>query len=1321
MNGWQAIGWALLCWVPAAFGAEVKVPPPLEAWTGWALHGVEGVRCPHRFDADQPRLCAWPGPLILKADDSGVDFSQRWEVHELSCVPLPGSSRQWPQAVQVDGQPAAVVSRSERPCLWLGPGRHRIEGKIRWQTLPATLQVPPQTGRVELSVQGKPEPFLQLEPGGRLWLSRQPLAPSEREPQLKLQVFRLIEDEVPQLLTTRIALEVSGPMREVVLPQGIAGFTPFALTSPLPARLEPDGRLRLQLRPGSWQVEVRARSDGPRDRLELNPRPPPWPGQEIWSFAAHPELRIVREQGGRRIDPSLAEVPEAWQRHPAYLMVPGDALELNLIQRGSPAELQDALSLQRNLWLDFAGRGITVQDRIHGTLVSSSRLTAAEIRPGEARLDGKPALITVLEDDPRPGVEVRRGRLDAEVIGRYEGALANLPANGWAHRFQAAEVHLNLPPGWRVLAVSGADSAVGTWLERWTLLDLFLVLILALAVLRLSSWPWGAVALLGLTLSWHEPGAPRYLWLNLVMAVALARWLPVGRVRRWARSYHAASISALVLAALPFFVYELRAALYPQLEHQEVQPPPLVPVAIEKRMEALAVPEAKTPEAEAAQPPPASLEVLEGLIQTGPGVPDWQWHSLVLRWSGPVEPGQTVRVWALGPVPTRGLRVLSIALVAGLLWRLAGFSRLQSNALAAQAGMLVLSLLPNHALKAQGFPDPALLEVLKTRLTEPAKCLPRCAELAEAKLFADPSTLRLNLEVHAAIETAVPLPEQAGGWTPAEVQVDGKRRDLLLRGSEGSLWLPLKPGVHWIFLAGPLPARDRIVVHFPLPPRRLGLEVNGWQVFGFSGEGSPAGEVELVRERPQAELSPLPLPSFARLERHLVLGREWYVHYRLARLSTPDEPLVLKIPLMDGESLITRDLEMHAGQVEVRLPPGQQILTWRTHLDPRSQWTLAAPPSLPAGQPAWLEVWRLQASPLWHVRTDGVPAVHPSQPSGDLLPEWRPWPGERLTLTVTRPQGVPGPTLTLDRVSLILRPGKQSQALELELQLHSSRGGIHSLVLPAGSVLEAVEIDGENRPLGLEQARLNLPVEPGSHQLRILWHHLEPVGYLLRTPEVDLGAPAANLNLRVELGSDRWVLAMGGPVLGPAVLFWGLMVVLAGLAWGLSRLHLTPLKAWQWFLLLLGLTQPPVVLGAIVVGWLLLLGVREKLAGALGVRGYNLIQLATAAATLLALAALFLAVRQGLLGLPDMQLTGHGSTASNLNWYQDRAGPKMPRAWVLWVPLWAYRVLMLGWALWLASALIGWLRWLWQIVTSQGLWRREPSVVSPAPNDSSLG
>jgi hypothetical protein len=70
-----------------------------------------------------------------------------------------------------------------------------------------------------------------------------------------------------------------------------------------------------------------------------------------------------------------------------------------------------------------------------------------------------------------------------------------------------------------------------------------------------------------------------------------------------------------------------------------------------------------------------------------------------------------------------------------------------------------------------------------------------------------------------------------------------------------------------------------------------------------------------------------------------------------------------------------------------------------------------------------------------------------------------------------------------------------------------------------------------------------------------------------------------------------------------------------------------------------------------------------------------------------------------------MQIAGNGSGAGLLRWYQDRIGQQPDAGWMLSVPLLAYRIAMLAWALWLAQALVGWLRWGWQSYGEGGLWR----------------
>jgi hypothetical protein len=155
----------------------------------------------------------------------------------------------------------------------------------------------------------------------------------------------------------------------------------------------------------------------------------------------------------------------------------------------------------------------------------------------------------------------------------------------------------------------------------------------------------------------------------------------------------------------------------------------------------------------------------------------------------------------------------------------------------------------------------------------------------------------------------------------------------------------------------------------------------------------------------------------------------------------------------------------------------------------------------------------------------------------------------------------------------------------------------------------------------------------------------------------------------------------------------------------LGRSKITPLKTLDWLLLGLGLSQAGVWVGLLVAGWLFAMGLRARLDADLPPWRFNLMQTGLFLLSLAALWALVAALQQGLLGLPEMQIAGNGSTSTGLNWYQDRSGRELPEVWVISVPLLVYRGLMLAWALWLAYRLLGWLRWGWQGLSRPLLWR----------------
>jgi hypothetical protein len=116
---------------------------------------------------------------------------------------------------------------------------------------------------------------------------------------------------------------------------------------------------------------------------------------------------------------------------------------------------------------------------------------------------------------------------------------------------------------------------------------------------------------------------------------------------------------------------------------------------------------------------------------------------------------------------------------------------------------------------------------------------------------------------------------------------------------------------------------------------------------------------------------------------------------------------------------------------------------------------------------------------------------------------------------------------------------------------------------------------------------------------------------------------------------------------------------------------------------------------------------------------FNLMQIGIAGLTLVPLRVLISALPSGSLGLPDMHVAGNGSSAWNLRWFADRVAGLLPSAGVISVLLWVYKIAMLAWALWLANALIGWLRWGFDGWTRGGYWRkREPKVAPPMPTPS---
>lgn len=1381
-----------------------KVPEPLKPWVEWALFDQEKQTCTHAFNNVDSVYCAWPASLNLDLNDKQGNFSQSWEVQAPTWVRLPGNQQQWPHAVKVNNEEAIIVNQHGYASVKLPKGSHQISGNFLWDSLPESLVLPPATGLIKVSRDGKIINFPQISQQGELWLAK---APQQKNIQdaLDVQVYRKVDDGHPMQVHTRLILNVSGSSRDVTFPKlQLKGFTPLKLKSQLPTRVNRQGDIHLQVRPGNWQVDLVSYQTGVIGELSAPNVAKNLPAQEVWVFKSNPALRLTEISGVPAVDSRQTRLPKEWQTLPAYLINTNDTMLIKTLQRGSEFPKPNRLTLKRVMWMDFDGKGYTTNDRIKGTMTREWRLTSRPVlQLGSATMDKNPQFITTIGNGKDRGIEVRRGQINLEAVSRYTQSLHELPVNGWKQDFQSVNTTLYLAPGWKIFSAHGADNLPNTWLQSWTLLDLFLVLIIAISIARLWRWKWGLFALLTMVIIWHEPNAPKYIWINLIVAIALLRVLPAGLAKKIVWGYRNISLLALLLIVIPFSVEQVRGGLYPQLglyanydspvspyyQHNyssdttadEIAPMQTESMRVERK--ALKKLGSVVSSAPLLQKPKYKTNVgtmvdPNANIQTGPGLPTWNWKAVNFIWNSPVNQTQTLQLNLISPRVNLILNFLRVLLLLLLIWRLLRvisinedtdkpdkkglFSSLTEffkrkdkkqkelkknlkndlkeaqskvsaglmlllpclliltpvdKAIAEKAIMAPLQL-PAATAKSEflsansaSFPNQQLLQTLQQRLLEKSDCLPECAQIETMRLELSEQGMNIYLKIHSAAKVAVPLPGSRNQWKPENVLINSLPAKNLNRDDSGVMWLGLTKGIHQVVLQGKLPNQPQVQLALPLLPKYVEWVGTGWSVEGIRKNNTPSRQLQLVRSQPKqtthksqssTSSSSNYLPPLLSVERTLHLGLDWFVNTRVTRLSPIGSPLSMKIPLLTGESILSNAHPVKEGKVLISMSSNERQITWRSQLPTANTLSLKA-----MQERGIVEAWKLDISPIWHVVINGIPEVHQGNQQSAWLPEWKPWPGETVDLAISRPEGIAGRTLTIDRSILKTQVGKRLRESTLTLKIRSSRGGQHPIKIPQDAKLISVEINSELQPVKQNKHMVSLPIIPGEQSITLKWRTTGSITSKITVLPVDIGVDNVNNSIQLSLGKDRWVLFAYGPTMGPAVLFWGVLLVILIGSIILGRVKGTPLKAWQWFLLGAGLSLATPIMIVIVVGWLLALSYRPKLQHLESRWQFNTMQSLLVILTLVALGSLFIALQQGLLGFPDMQVTGNGSHSGELHWYQDRSSANLPQPWVLSVPLLAYRVLMLLWALWLAFSLISWLRMGWENFGTGGLWRKK--------------
>ncbi|MDF1815876.1 MAG: hypothetical protein P1V20_26995 [Verrucomicrobiales bacterium] len=1273
---------------------------------------------PPIFNNPKVKIALWPSSLALKVNPGGAAFQIPVRVYSESWLPLPGSSENWPQQVQIDGAPGIVIEKEGRPAMKVEPGAHNVSGVIPWDRMPQRIVIPPEIGILNLTMNGAAVEVPNRDEGGFLWLKRNRVEEEAEKEFLDAKVYRVLEDGIPMWLRTDIEISVAGKSREEELGHALPeGWQVASVESKIPCAIDDAGKLRVQVRAGKWTVSIVAFRSVPAETVGFGSDAAPIAEQEIIGFQPKPDFRLIELRDVVQLDVSQTTFPEKWRKFPVYQWDTSQPFRIEEKMRGMGFQKPAGLTVDREFWLDDEGDLMTFRDRLSGNAQQVWRLDASPGQTlGAVRMNGEGQLITKNPLTGESGIEVRQRVINIEAVGRIADA-KNFPASGWQADLDKCDATLHLPPGWRVLALFGAEWVRGDWLTNWTLLDLFLLLVFAMAVGKLWGWIPAVIAILGFGLTFHEPGAPKYVWFLLLVPLAILRVGLSGKPRILAEIGKYFAIAMLLIILVPFIGKQVQGVIYPQLEPGgfttrgnyslrdrvgRVANASSAPANYKKQIMKQEVANLK--------------QDLQARIQTGPAVPSWTWREINFGWRGPVTESEQVRVLLIPPGLQRVITIFRVLLLILLVAILLGAKRLLPRFLrrtpgAAVIGMSLLFLFCQDA-SAQGFPSQPLLDDLRKQLLETPDVFPKAAEIPDVKLEVGQRSFRMHAEIHVAVQSAVPLPGKLPSWSPVSVTVDGTPAVALAR-NQGFLWIALEAGTHTVEVEGLLPGATEWSWSFLLQPRKVTIDAPGWNVAGIKPNGVPEKQVFFVLKSPavaaEAAYDRKDFTPAVAVERDLEIGLIWQVRTTLTRLSSGGKAVALSIPLLPGERVLSSNVTVENGLVQARLGAGDRSVTWESELPRTESIELKA-----SEAKLWVERWKLFASPVWNVSFEGLAPVYEPGSEG-LKPVWRPWPGENATLLLSKPEAVPGATMTVRKVEHTTKIGSRQRISQITVNLQASLGQDFVVDLPQNADVTRLKIGDPTNPEGTQQpvrrdgSRIIIPVKPGEQIIHLEWKTARNIGIREVVDQLEFPVESSNIETTITVPADRWVIWANGPLRGPAVRLWSIVLLALIGAFVLGRLSSSPLKGGEWGLLAIGLTQVHPLAVLVVICWFFLIAWRGTERAANAKRLYfNSIQILIILTAIPVIAVFLFALQRGLLGTPQMMVQGNNSSSTVLRWFAQRTESVLPEAEVVTVSIWFYRLLMLAWALWLAVSALRWVRWGWEQFSRKTLWKSKP-------------
>lgn len=710
---------------------DIYIPQSLEPWVDWVLEEHPYISCPVRA-TDGVRLdCIWVRETnisVIRGSTFGATFELTVHAFAESWLQLPHSESFKPQNFTLNGREVALGGGNNAPEVLVPEGVHTLKGELMWteESEPRFLDIP-LSGIVRLAINGQPVEHPSLQAGGnRLWLSNEisdtPTIASAPNSEV-VRVFRHFTDSIPQTLTTYVQVTVTGSPR--ILNFGTVINEDYQITnlrSSWPAILSRDGNLVVQVVPGANVVQIDARATQQMELFRYKKASPLWPSVEYWGIQPRHELRIIRMEGAVRTDLSQINAPRQMRQLNGFVLTENDELRIIEEQRGNVQPYPSSFDISRDIWLNFRGDSFTIADSIEADIETSQRVSSS-IPLGEVRVNGISRLITYdSSNEQSPSIYLKPGYAQVSAISKIPKSVSLTP-NTWNVEAEELSARLHLPPGWMLLWTHGIDQVDSSWVAKWGIWDVFVILLLLCLVWGLGGWKWTTIVFGAALISYQMDQAPTLGWVVLAGMCYVLKAIKHETLSRIAHMSFWVVFTVVSIACIFYATNSMSNALHPQLASQSStfkeqittvlearysaedirwlgaesfadyfrkipnQSPSFIQDSsaaqtseIEEHTESVMVTGSRMPKVLDSDVRGMSTTVARGTglldsaerrrrldfdptlpiaIQTGPGKPNWRWQSVSLAWHGPVEQGRDMVFVLLAPWLTRLLYGIS--------------------------------------------------------------------------------------------------------------------------------------------------------------------------------------------------------------------------------------------------------------------------------------------------------------------------------------------------------------------------------------------------------------------------------------------------------------------------------------------------------------------------------------------------------------------------------------------------------------------------------------------------------------------------------------